>query len=597
MRTDTAFDGFASAVLIGTLAMLGLFVLAPLAHSVLIPAALAWRRLFSSGVWSTACFGGDMRGVCGAGWHTLGLGFVSAMLATLIGTSLALLSTRALPAKTKRTRRVLRGLALLPAITPPFAVGLALILLLGRNGLATRAVASMFDMPAGRWVYGPIGIVLAQCLAFAPLAYLTVVGVIEQLPAVLEEAATTLRASRWTVFRTITWPMMRPGIANALLLCFIESVADFGDPLVIGGNFRVLSTDLYFAVVGAEQDAGRAGVLAIWLLVLALVAFALQRLWLGNARFTILGGKPTRAQPVALDSRFSALLIVLCVPWCALALAVYATLIFGGFVRLWGVDFGFTLGHFTDVLGLAVNDGRIVASGGAWDAVFETLRLAAIASVCTAAAALIVAWLLERRRFAGRRMLDGAFAVSLAVPGTVMGLAWAHAFAAPPMMLVGSGTILVLAFVLRNMPLGLRAASAALAQIDHSLDEASATMRASSWTTLRLVLLPLLKPAIAAALIQGFVRAATSVSAVIFLVSVDHDVVATYLMSLVSNGDDGASLALAGVLIVVLFVLVCLAQAISRSDRREAESSASDIADNVAAHVGNKVVKSMMRMP
>ncbi|CAG9238835.1 conserved membrane hypothetical protein [Paraburkholderia tropica] len=564
MRTDGAFDGFARAVLIAVCAALGVFVIAPLARSVLLPAALAWHNWFDASVWSLACVSG---GACGSGWHTLALGVVSATLATLIGGALAMLAQRGAPARSPIARAALRAIAVLPAITPPFAVGLALILLFGRNGLVTREAADLFDVAPGRWLYGVPGIVLAQSLAFAPLAYLTLRTVVARVPASLEEAAATLRASNWTILRTVTWPMLRPGVANAWLLCFIESVADFGDPLVVGGNFRVLSTDLYFAVVGAEQNAARAAVLGVWLLAIALGAFVLQRAWLGRARYASVSGKPVAAQGTPLGAGVQGALALVCVPWCGLALAVYGTLLLGGFVRLWGVDFTLTAAHFADVLGIAFDDGRFVLTGTAWDAVLETLRLSAIAAPLTAAAALLAGWLLARRRFPGRGVLDGVFAVSLAVPGTVMGLAWARAFDAPPLMLAGGASILVMSFVFRNMPLGLRAISAAFAQIDPVLDEASASLRAGSWTTLRRLHLPLMLPALGAALIHGFVRAATTVSAVIFLVSADHDLATTYLMGLVSNGNDGPALALAGTLVVVLFALLAVARVLARAAR------------------------------
>ena len=107
----------------------------------------------------------------------------------------------------------------------------------------------------------------------------------------MEEAAQTLRSGRWRTFRTVTWPLIRPGLANAFLIGFIESLADFGNPMVIGGNFRVLSTAIYFAVVGAAQDQGQAAVLAIVLLAFSLAAFMLQRLWVGRRSYVTVAGK------------------------------------------------------------------------------------------------------------------------------------------------------------------------------------------------------------------------------------------------------------------------------------------------------------------
>lgn len=577
MTSRLPHDGFTRGVLFATVAALLVFVVWPLTNSTLGGLVSAWRGAGSSvaamagvlqpDVWRLACVRGD--GVCGSGWHTVGLGVATAVTSTLLGAALALLASRGWLARSRACGAVLRGVALLPAITPPFAVGLALILLLGRNGAITRAVADLLDIPAGRWLYGPTGLWLAQCLAFTPVAFLTVLGVVQRLPAVLEEAAATLRASRWQTFKTVTWPMMRPGLANALLLCFIESLADFGNPLVLGGNFRVLSSDLYFAVVGAEHDPGRAAALAIWLLLLALAVFALQRRWLGERSYVAVGGKGGVVTAAPLDTRLSWGLAALVTPWCLLTAAVYGTLLAGGFVTLWGVDFHWTTAHLVDVFGIDFDGATPMLTGQAWPSALETLRLSAIAAPLTAAAAVLCGWLIARRRFPGRRWLEGALVAAFAIPGTVIGLAYAQTFNAAPLLLTGTGAILVLSFVFRNMPMGLRTTVGALAQIDPSLDEASATLRAGSWTTLRRVLLPLLRPACAAALIYGFVRAATAVSAVVFLVSADHDLATTYLIGLISNGSYGPALAYAGVLVVVLFtVVVSLEAALRVGERR-----------------------------
>jgi iron(III) transport system permease protein len=98
---------------------------------------------------------------------------------------------------------------------------------------------------------------LAQVLSFTPIAFLVLIGVVEGVSPSMEEAAQTLRANRWQTFRTVSLPLMRPGLANAFLLGFIESLADFGNPLVLGGNFNVLSTEIFFAIVGAVADPAR----------------------------------------------------------------------------------------------------------------------------------------------------------------------------------------------------------------------------------------------------------------------------------------------------------------------------------------------------
>ena len=173
-------------------------------------------------------------------------------------------------------------LTVLPIITPPFVIGLAIILLFGRSGDGDAGLGSLIGIEAGRWIYGLPGLWFAQMLAFTPIAFLVLIGVVEGVSPSMEEAAQTLRADAWTTFTTVSLPLMRPGLANAFLLGFIESLADFGNPLVLGGNFDVLSTEIFFAIVGAQHDQGRAAVLAIMLLAFTLAAFWAQQRWLGR---------------------------------------------------------------------------------------------------------------------------------------------------------------------------------------------------------------------------------------------------------------------------------------------------------------------------
>jgi iron(III) transport system permease protein len=245
---------------------------------------LFFTKMTDKAIWSLDCLGG---GSCGVAWHTVALAILVGGVTTLLGLAFALLAVRtAVPMKP-----LLRGLSLLPIITPPFVIGLALILLFGRAGMVTNFLALHVGMARSRWIYGAWGIAIAQMLAFTPIAFMILVGVLQGVSPTLEEAARTLRAGAWRTFSTVTWPLIRPGLANAFLIGFVESLADFANPLVIGGNFNVLSTEIFFAVVGAAHDQGRAAVLALILLSFTLAAFAGQRYWLGKARYTTVSGK------------------------------------------------------------------------------------------------------------------------------------------------------------------------------------------------------------------------------------------------------------------------------------------------------------------
>ena len=213
-------------------------------------------------------------------WNTLFLAVLVGFGTTALGLAFALIATRtAFPVK-----GVLRALTVLPIITPPFVIGLAVILLFGRTGAVSTVLdGDWFDIPRTRWIYGLPGVFLAQMLAFTPIAFLVLIGVVQGVSAVAGGGvADAAGAATGRPSPPISLPLMRPGFANAFLLGFVESMADFGNPLVLGGNFEVLSTKIFFAVVGAANDPGRAAVLSLILLAFTLGAFWAQHRWLGE---------------------------------------------------------------------------------------------------------------------------------------------------------------------------------------------------------------------------------------------------------------------------------------------------------------------------
>mgnify|MGYP000247301984 CR=1 FL=1 len=284
-------------------------------------------KFFDDRIWGLGCLGG-MR--CGVAWNSLFLGIVVGIVTTALGLIFALIVTRS----GFRYKRWLRALTVLPIITPPFVIGLALILLLGRSGAVTVFFADLFDVQPTRWFYGLPGLIIAQTLAFTPIAFLVMIGVVEGVSPSMEEAAQTLRADKWQTFRTVSLPLMRPGLANAFLLGFIESMADFGNPLVLGGNFDVLSTEIFFAIVGAQYDQGKAAVLAMVLLCFTLGAFYAQRFWLGKKSYTTVSGKGDSGMHPYMPRALSIPVLALAMIWAAFTMVVYAMIFYGSVVEL-----------------------------------------------------------------------------------------------------------------------------------------------------------------------------------------------------------------------------------------------------------------------
>ncbi len=504
-------------------------------------------------LWGLGCFEG---GRCGAAWNSLILAILVGFLTTALGLAFALVVTRT----GFRFKKVLRALTVLPIITPPFVIGLAIILLFGLSGNVTRFVADFLDISATRWVYGMPGVLIAQILAFTPIAFLVLIGVVEGVSPSMEEAAQTLRADKWQTFKTVTLPLMRPGLANAFLLGFIESMADFGNPLVLGGNFDVLSTEIFFAIVGAQYDQGRAAVLAIVLLGFTLAAFWAQRFWLGKKSYTTMTGKGDSGVHPLLPNSLAWPVFVVAGIWTLFTITIYVMIVYGSFVELWGVRNTLTFKHYVTAFSMKLTDGGIHWTGSAWDSFWTTLQIAAIAAPLTAAVGLVTAYLLTRQNFAGKNAFEFGTMLSFAIPGTVIGVSYILAFNVPPIEITGTGIILVVSFIFRNMPVGVRAGIASMSQLDKSLDESSLTLGANSWQTFLNVILPLLKPAILAALVYSFVRAMTAISAVIFLVSAEYNMATSYIIGRVENNDYGLAIAYCTTLIVVMLLAVALLQ-------------------------------------
>jgi iron(III) transport system permease protein len=496
---------------------------------------------------------GLLQGARGALRNSLLLAVAVGVVTTGLGLAFALLDARS----RLRTRRLLGPLSLVPIITPAFVLGLAFIYLFGRRGSITHGV---LGLDTGVF-FGPLGVAIAQVMAFTPIAFLVLSGVVRSLDVALEEAAQTLRATPWILLRTVTGPLLVPGLANAMLLVMIESLADFGNPILLGGGTPFLATEVFLAIEG-RFDPHEAAVYGLVLLALALALFLVQRRWLAGVSVVTVTGRPSGGRPAPLPPVADWTLTGLFLGYATLSVLLYGSLFLGGFVRVWGIDHRLTTMHYRDMaaVGLPV--------------LLDTVRLAALAAVPAALLGFLIAYLTTRHRFLGRGALEFCALLSYALPGTVMGIGYILAFNQGGLKLTGTAAILVAAFVFRGMPVGVRSGMAALAQVDPVLEEASALLRAGVPATLGRVVLPLVLPALLTGFIYCFVRAVTAVSQVIFLVSPGHDLATVLLLSWAEYGHLGRGAALASVLVVFLAAVVLPVERFGRRESRPDPSAA-----------------------
>jgi len=557
-------DPTVATIVVVIAALLLLFIFYPVGKSLLsavldtkgnFSPGLAAERLLTADIWSLDCLRGGTR--CGVAINSVLLATIVGVLSTLLGLVLALVVQRG----GQRFSGLLKVMSILPIITPPFVIALALVVLFGRTGLITAWLSEGLGIPRTRWIYGLPGVTLAQLLSFSPIAFMILHGALAAVSPALEEAAQTLRASRGRVFRTVTWPLLRPALANAFLLGFVESLADFGNPIVLAGNFEVLSTKIFFAIAGAQHDPGRAAVLASVLLGFTIVAFWLQQRWLGRASYVTVSGKGDGGIPAQLPRGLWYSCFGIAALWILFTVVCYVVILVGGFVKDIGRgDMTLSLSHFAAGFGIDTAGTATIFTGSAWNSFFNTIEVAAASAPLTAIIGLLAAYVITRHRFAGRRSFEFLTMVSFAIPGTVIGVSYIVAFNVPPLELTGGMLILVLCFVFRNMPVGVRAGIAALAQIDKTLDEASATLRGSTMRTLTEVVVPLLRPAILATLVFSFTHAMTAVSAIIFLATAKYNLATVYIINRVEAGEYPLAIAYSTVLIFFMLAVLLAVQ-------------------------------------
>jgi len=463
---------------------------------------------------------------------------------TVLGFAFALLAVRAnLP---RWFGRALDAVVLLPLISPPFTAAIALIFALGPRGLISYHVFGLTRVN----IYGLWGTLLSETLTYFPIAYLTLKAVLANVDANLEDSAFSLGARRWRVFRTVTLPLTTPGVANAFLLVSAASLADFATPLILGGTrFPVLPTQAFLQITGLYDMRGGAA-LCFLLLVPALAVFAGQR-WFTERRggsFVTVTGKVGAATRVKSLSPAAVLgLAVVCGLVVALVLVCYLLIFAASIVRGLGADNSLSLAHYGHVF-----------SGGL-KAVRDTLLIAVICMPVGGLFAVVLGFLVSRTEFPGRRALEFAAMMNYALPGTIVGIAYLVAFNDPPLALTGTAFILVVCYVFRYSLAGTRATSAVLAQIDPSIEEASASLGARRDVTFRRVVLPLIRPALLAGMTVLFIRAMTAISATIFLVSLDWSLVTVRILEGITNLELGQASAFSMLVILLVYLAVAVA--------------------------------------
>jgi len=513
------------------MASVAIFVLWPLLE-------VLFASLRIGGEWSTANYEliATRRLYRNALVNSLQVAATVGVVGTLLGYVMAFVLTRTnVPFK-----RPLHLAMMLPIISPPFVGAVSILFLFGFNGLVTRQLLDLQDFN----IYGRGGVIFSQIFTFAPLAYLSLRGVLQSISPTLEDAAFNIGASKWQAFWRVTVPLSLPGVFSAFLVVFIESISDFGNPLVLAGaTFPMLAPQAYLEITGSF-NLGRGAMLATILLLPSMTAFAIQRYWVSRRQYVTVTGKPTSSTTKLVSPAAKWSLYGVVVAFAALVTAFYAVIVIGAFTRVWGFDYTPSLQHMRYVFSVGLN------------AVQDTVVIALLSTPISGVLGMLIAFLIVRRTFPGKAALEFTSILNYAVPGTVVGIGYILAFNSRPLLLTGTLAIIVLAFVFRYVPVGIQNGIAVLRQIDPSIEEAAQNLGADGVTTFRKVTLPLIAPAFFSGLVYAFVRAMTAISAAIFLVSADWNLMTVQILNQVGSGRLGVAAAFSVLTITIVIVAI-----------------------------------------
>jgi iron(III) transport system permease protein len=476
----------------------------------------------------------------------------SLLLALLVGAGGTVLAfvfafTSARAGLGRRALSALDAATLLPLISPPFTISVAILFSFGPRGFITYRLLGIGNFN----VYGLASSALAEIVTYFPIAYLTLRPVLAAVDPNMENAAFSMGATRWRVFRTVTLPLAVPGIANAFLLLFAASLADFATPLILAGNaFPVLPTQAYLQITGLFDLKGGAA-LSFLLLVPAAGVYLLQRYWVGRRSYVTVSGKAaSRSGAIALTHLARLLLVATCAIVSAAIVYFYALLLYASLIVAFGANHAWTLQHY-----------RVIFTEGL-PAIRDTLIIAGIGMPLGGFYGVLVGYLVARQRFAGRNAMEMVSMINYALPGTIVGIAYLIAFNGPPLAITGTAAIIIACYVFRYSPTGIRATIAQLQQIDRSIEEASQSLGARAITTFRRVTLPLIMPAFFAGLGVVFIRSMTAISATIFLVSIDWTLITVRILENMTEVALGPAAAFSVFVIVVVFAVVAAIRAV-----------------------------------
>jgi iron(III) transport system permease protein len=486
-------------------------------------------------------------------WHSLYVSVVTTIIVTVVVFFFAYAMTRT----TISGKTFFRNVIMMPLVAPSIIQALALIYLFGRNGLITAHLLQI------DWnIYGATGIIVSEVLYCLPHAFVILFTTLSAVDIRLDEAAESLGATPFKVFTRITLPSAKYGILSSAALTFNLTITDFGNPVVIGGNYNVLATEIYAQVTSLYRfDLG--ATISIILLVPSLMAFIFNY-YVSRKTFAMISGA---AKPVIPPSR--PLKKISSTIYCSIVslsiIIIFATVVLGSFVKTWPYDWTLTFAHY--------HFPSIGGYSALWTSVWISLFVGLGGSFIT----LVAGYVMETRKPFFKQFIYLLSVMPAAIPGLVMGLGYILAFNKPHYFFYGTPWIIVINIIICNFTLGILSSISNLRNIDPSIEEASISLGGDTIKTFFQIIFPLSRVAFFQNFVYFFMRSMTTISAVIFLVSATVHLAAIEIIMLDNDGWTASANAMCTCIIVIVLIMLGILQIVSKKTGKRQEGLVSAI--------------------
>lgn len=463
--------------------------------------------------------------------HSMFVAICSSLLSTVLGSLIAI----QIASSKGKVKMVLMGILLMTMVSPPFISSLVYIQLFGRRGLITYSLLGLSMNPYNKW-----GIIAMQSLHFASLNALFTVGILERVDHNLIYASRDLGASPQKTFMEVVLPLISPAVFACLLLSFIRSLADFGTPMVIGGRYNTLASEIYMQLIGYAR-LEKASAMNMLLLIPAVIVFLLYRRIMRHSELMLSsqGVREGGTLPIKPGGFLRVAVSAGSLLFFTMMVLQYLCIFITGFLKSKKGVYHFSLEHFNTLLGYNM------------DSLLRSVCYALLVGFFGTIFGMLFTYYLERRKVRFGGFYDFMATLPYLLPGTCFGIGYILAFNKGPLKLTGTAAIIIINMMFKQLPTVTKMSTAALAQLSIKVEEAGRDLGASPFHVMKDIVLPNLKGTFASGFIYNFTSSMTTAGAVLFLISAKHKVAVYTLFDAINSGEYGVASLISSMIILI----------------------------------------------